>query len=113
LATPYFPGLDFQGQAIWMTDLSVGMGWFNSGWAGLALRKLPAPGSKKSRGETLLVTLKPPQPAPKTRSANTGAHRTNFLIGLMVRTGIFGNLFGNLLMKTRRKLEVARIVDRG
>jgi hypothetical protein len=55
--------------------------------------------------------LIPPQPAAKSSNATRGAHRRNVLMGLMVGNCISEGLFGNLIMKTRPKLEVAKNLE--
>jgi hypothetical protein len=49
---------------------------------GSALRNPPAPGSKKSRGDTLLEALMPPQPATSSSMARHDADRSNLPLEL-------------------------------
>ncbi len=54
-------------------------------WAGSALRKDPAPGSKKSSGETLWPALMPLQPAIASGTAASSASHRNFRFNLTCR----------------------------
>ena len=49
---------------------------------GSAFKKCPAPGSKKSKGETLWLVLMPAQPAPKSASATGTASQGNLQYNL-------------------------------
>ena len=53
--------------------------------AGSAFRKCPAPGRKKSRGETLWLELTPLQPAANNPNAASIASRSKFQFNLTSR----------------------------
>jgi len=57
-----------------MTGSATGLGWSGCVGGGSAFSN---PGMKKSRGETLLEALIPPQPAARSSRARNDADRSN------------------------------------